>query len=80
MHEKMPEKTKAFIEAKCLEAARRAAGCKDLEKVSIERTKPMGSGSNWQVAGFRPQLPKIAESEALKVIAPLRQQYALPEK
>lgn len=77
MIELMPEKTQKFIEAECLKVARSALGCGYLERVLIERTKPVGSGPNWQVFGFRPALPTIAHAQAIEVIGPLRDRYAL---
>ncbi len=76
---KMPEKPKAFIEAECLKAARHGLGARHLERVFIERIRPEGTGPNWRVLEFRPQLPPLAYSEAEKAIAPLRQRYALAE-
>jgi hypothetical protein len=61
----------------CLKVARRALGCSDLSGVRIGPLKPAGSGPNWEVFGFSPELPKLAHDEALKAIAPLRQTYAL---
>jgi hypothetical protein len=77
MPEKMPEKDAAFIEAECLKAARGAIGCSHLERVKIGPLKPAGSGPNWEVHGFTPELPPIAEAEAHGRIAPLRQKFAL---
>jgi hypothetical protein len=77
MPDKIPEKNAAFIEAECLKAARRALGCSDLRSVKIGPLKPSGSGPNWEVLGFSPKLPAIAHSQAIELIAPLRQKYAL---
>lgn len=77
MVESMPEKDAAFIEAECLKVARRCLGCGDLKKVRIGRTRPRGSGPNWEVLGFTPELPDLAMDEALRAIEPLRQMYAL---
>ena len=77
MPEKMPEKSREFIEAECLKAARREQGCSDLVKVRIGRTKPRGSGPNWEVLGFSPDLPELAQTYAFDAIDRLRQKYAL---
>jgi hypothetical protein len=77
MPEKMPEKSKDFIEAECLKAARLQIGRRHLERVFIGRTKPAGSGPNWEVLGFTPQLPPVAHNGAVMAIAPLKQKYAL---
>ena len=77
MPEKMPEKSREFIEAECLKVARQEQGCSDLQRVRIGRLKPSGSAPNWEVLGFSPDLPEIAKSYAMRTIAGVRQQYAL---
>jgi len=77
LHEKMPEKSRDFIETECLRVARAQLGCHDLKQVRIGRTKPIGSGPNWEVYGFTPTLPPIAQDLAMTAIALLRQRYAL---
>jgi hypothetical protein len=79
MPETMPEKSRDFIEAECLKVARRQLGYHDLQKVFIARTKPSGSGPNWEVLGFTPELPPRAHDAAMTVIAALRQKYALEQ-
>ena len=69
--------TREFIEAECLKAARREQGCSDLVKVRIGRTKPRGSGPNWEVLGFSPALPELAQIYAFDAIDRLRQTYPL---
>jgi len=70
MPEQMPEKTKDFLEDECLKVARRQLGCKDLKAVRIGSLRPRGSGPNWEVLGFTPDLPPEA-------IDRLRGTYAL---
>jgi hypothetical protein len=77
MSEKMPEKSRDFIQAECLKVAKRQLGCHDLQAVRIGRTKPKGSGPNWEVLGFTPALPPVAHDLAIIATAPLRQRYAL---
>jgi hypothetical protein len=77
MHEQMPEKNKDFIEAECLKVAKVQLGCSDLQAVRIGRTKPGGSGPNWEVLAFRPELPPRAHEAAMTMIAKLRQMSAL---
>jgi hypothetical protein len=77
----MPQKKQEWLEAKALEIARRETGCSGLEAVRIKRTFPEGSGINWQVAAFEPQLPPAAEIFAMEAIALLRGTYAVaPEE
>jgi hypothetical protein len=73
----MPEKSREFIEAECQKVARLEQGCSDLVRVRIGRTKPRGSGPNWEVLGFSPDLPGLAQTYALAAIDRLRQKYAL---
>jgi hypothetical protein len=80
MPKQMPEKTAAFIEAECLRVAKLQLGCSDLTAVRIGRTKPRGSGPNWEVFGFKPDLPQQAQEMAMTAIAKLRQTYALALK
>jgi len=77
MIEKAPEKTAMFIEGECLKVAGRAQGCSELTAVRVGPLKPEGSGPNWEVLGFTPDLPPLAASSAHEAIAPLRQRYAL---
>ena len=60
----MPEKSPAWLEAECLKRCRHLMSCRHLEAVKIEPTKPTGSGRNWQVAAFKPELDEIAHQEA----------------
>jgi hypothetical protein len=68
---------KAWLEAECLRRCRRLPPCRHLEAVKIERTKPTGSGPNWQVVAFKPELNEIAHQEAMKTIDVVRGTYAL---
>ena len=73
----MPEKSAAWLEAECLRRCCLLALSRHLEAVEIERVRPTGNGSNWQVAAFKPELDGIAYQEAMRVIAHLRVTYAL---
>jgi hypothetical protein len=73
----MPEKSAAWLEAECLRRCRRLVLSRHLEAVKIERTKPVGSGPNWQLAAFKPELNGIDYHEAMGTIAILRGTYAL---
>jgi hypothetical protein len=73
----MPEKSAAWLEAECLRMCRHLVLSRHLDAVKIEPTKPSGSGPNWQVAGFKPELGGAAYHEAMHIIAQLRGTYAL---
>ena len=80
MPDQMPEKNSEFLEDACLKVARRQLGCKELKAVRIGPLKPTGSGPNWEVLGFTPDLPPVARSEAMAAIDKLRGSYALAKK
>ena len=73
----MPEKSAARLEAECLRTCRGLVLRRHLQAVKIEPTKPAGSGPNWQVAAFKPELDGVALLEAMNPIAALRGTYAL---
>jgi hypothetical protein len=73
----IPEKSAAWLEAECLRRCRLLVLSRDLQAVKIERTKGAGSGPNWQIAAFKPELDGLAYQEATIVIAHLRGTYAL---
>jgi hypothetical protein len=73
----MPEKSAAWLEAECLRLCSHLVLSRGLEAVKIEPIKPAGSGPNWQVAAFKPELDGVAYQEAMRVIAQLRGTYAL---
>jgi hypothetical protein len=77
MTEQMPEKSQEFIEAECLKFALHGLGCSHLKSVRIGRNKLSGSGPNWEVLGFKPELPSVAHAEAMEKIDHLRQKFAL---
>jgi len=57
MSELMPKKGWDFLEQEALRRARNQLGCCHLKAVKIGPLKPMGSGPNWEVLGFTPDLP-----------------------
>jgi hypothetical protein len=84
----MPEKSAAWLEAECLRRCRLLALGRHWRWVDIglgstfgggqdRADKTAGSGPNWQVAAFKPELDGVAHEEAMVVIAHLRGTYAL---
>jgi hypothetical protein len=73
----MAEKSREFIEGECLRVVRLQLDCGHLTAVAIARTEPLGSGLNWEVLGFNPELPSATRAEAIKAIDDIRAQYAL---
>jgi hypothetical protein len=78
MPEQMQETTRQLLEAECVRWVRaHALGCKDLEAVEIARCQPSGSGANWYVKRFIPELPPIAAREARAICARITGHVAL---
>jgi hypothetical protein len=73
----LPGKSREFIESECLRVARLQSDCGHLAAVAIARTEPLGSGLNWEVLGFNPELPPATRAEAIKAIDDIRRQYVL---
>jgi hypothetical protein len=73
----MREKGRIFIQAECLQVARRQPGCGALQSVLIAPILPQAGDPNWEVVSFLPDLPPLARLEAIRAIAPLRQKYTL---
>jgi len=65
----MEKKTAAWLESEALRRCRGSMLLRHLTRVKIEPTKPPGTGPNWQVAGFEPELKEgsPAHREAMKV-------------
>ena len=76
----VPEKTVEWLQDEALKRCQRRLGCRDLKAVIIGRTKPRGSGPNWEVLAFLPELSPAAEHEAMEEIHRLRGIYALKTK
>lgn len=73
------EKSKAFIEDRCLAVAReRAWGGMEIQKITIRRVNSKHGVANWEVSQITPSVPPMIHLEVLLIIAPLRQHYALP--
>ena len=77
---RMPEKSREWIQALALENCRRRPGCGILEAVLIAPTKPRGSGPNWELIAFKPELHRAAYHEAMQEIHKLRGTYALAKR
>jgi hypothetical protein len=74
-----PTKSRAWLEAECLKLARTHGGS-EIQRVTIRRLRPKGSGPNWKVADIVPQ-PKLEVSiEVRKKLARLPGRYALEDE
>ena len=76
---KMEEKSAEWLEERCLHACHRSMLLRHLARVKIEPIKPPGTGPNWQVVSFEPELRlgAPAHDEAMRIIAQIRGTYAL---
>ena len=73
----MPSKSREWLEAECLRLAKRLPGGREIERVTIRRLSPKGTGPNWKVADLIPQ-PTFAVSRKVRdVLAHLPGEYAL---
>jgi hypothetical protein len=73
----MREKGWIFIQAECLQMARRQPGSGALQSVLIGPIPATAGGPNWAVVSFLPDLLPLARLEAIRAISPLRQKYML---
>jgi hypothetical protein len=72
-----PEKSRTWLEMESLKRCQRRPGCSHLEAIRIGRIKLSGSGPNWKVLHFEPELNSAARGEAMEEIARLQGTYAL---
>jgi hypothetical protein len=76
----MQEKTVEWLQAEALKLCRLQLGCHHLEAVLIGPTKPKGSGPNWELLAFKPELHPHAHDAAMRVIHMMRGVYALAKR
>jgi len=76
----MEEKSVEWLQAEALRLCRMQLGCGHLEAVRIGPTKPAGSGPNWELLAFKPELHPGAHGNAMRVIYMLRGKYALAKR
>jgi hypothetical protein len=78
--ERIPARSRAWLEAECLTVARRTLGGKGVERVMIRRLNPKGTGPNWKVADIIPQPAPSVSGELRQALAPLTGTYALEDE
>src|ERR1700730_2083164 len=71
----LPTKTKDWLEAECLRLTRRAPGGSEIQRVTIRRLHPKGTGPNWKVADIIPQPSLRVSSKIRDALAPLMGRY-----
>jgi hypothetical protein len=73
----MPAKSRDWLEAECLRLASRTPGGKEIQRVTIRRLHPRGTGANWKVADLIPQPALAFSAEVRASLADLPTTYAL---
>jgi hypothetical protein len=76
----MPTKSRAWLEAECLEIAKLTLGASEIQRVTIRRLPRKGSGPNWKVAAIIPQPTPLLSREVRDALAHLTGTYALEDK
>jgi len=76
----LPTKTKDWLEAECLRLTRRAPGGSEIQRVTIRRLHPKGTGPNWKVADIIPQPSLRVSSKIRDALAPLMGRYTLADE
>lgn len=72
--------SRAWLEAECLAIARRTLGGSEIQRVTIRRLRPKGTGPNWKVADIIPQPTLEVGGEVRKTLARLPGRYALEDE
>jgi hypothetical protein len=75
-----PTKSRAWLEAECLNLARRTLGGSEIQLVTIRRLHPKGMGPNWKVADIIPQPTPLVSEHVRAALAHLTGAYSLEEE
>src|ERR1700730_15211160 len=70
-----PAKSRYWLEAECLRLASGAPGGGEIQRVTIRRLHPKGTGPNWKVADLIPQPSLRVSSKIRDALAPLMGRY-----
>jgi hypothetical protein len=76
----MPTKSRDWLEAECLRLARLVLGGKEIQRVTIRRLSPKGTGPNWKVADIIPQPTPFVSGEVRDALAYLTGTFALEDE
>jgi hypothetical protein len=74
-----PVKSRAWLEAECLKLAKRTLSG-EIERVTIRRLHPKGTGPNWKVADLIPQQTLLVSQEVRDALSRLAGKYALADE
>jgi len=72
---KRPQLTSDALEARCLAAVRKTAGCKHIKRVELAKVE--GCQPNWRLTATHPDLSAALLLDAHEVIEPLRIRYLM---
>jgi hypothetical protein len=75
-----PVKTRAWLEAECLKLAKRTLSGSEIERVTVRRLHPKGTGPNWKVADLIPQQTLSVSQEVRERLSRLAGKYALADE
>ena len=75
-----PTKSREWLEAECLKLARQTLGGDKIQRVTIRRLRPKGTGPNWKVADIIPQPALPLSVEIRAKLAHLPDTYAVEEE
>jgi hypothetical protein len=70
-------KSRDWLEAECLRLASTAPGGSEIQRVTIRRLHPKGTGPNWKVADLIPQPALTFSAEVRASLAVLPTTYVL---
>ena len=76
----MPTKSRDWLEAECLRLAQLVLGGKEIQRVTIRRLHPKGTGPNWKVADIIPQPTPFVSGEVRDALAYLTGTFALEDE
>jgi hypothetical protein len=75
-----PTKSRAWLEAECLNLARRTLGGSEIQLVTLRRLHPKGMRPNWKVADIIPQPTPLVSEHVRAALAHLTGAYSLEEE
>jgi hypothetical protein len=75
-----PTKSREWLEAECLKLARQTPGGSEIQRVTIRRLRPKGTGPNWKVADIIPQPPLPLSVDIRTKLAHLPGTYAVEDE
>jgi len=75
----MPLKKAQQLEQECLRLLRLNMTTREIERIGIVRTKPLGTAANWTYGELYPEPTSIGQADADKIIASVAGRWALAD-